>query len=144
MMKVLTISVLAVLGGIMTAGRTEARPVEKALINVPFAFEAGGQMLPAGNYQIELTMQAKAGVDGVEVVVLRGKDQFAYAAFAASVDKGNATFPRLQFRMDGQNPVLAGLAVSGKQFHVGTKTIEWQTAETTTRYVTVEDSAAGH
>jgi len=123
--------------------RTEARPVEKAQIKVPFAFVAAGQTLPAGNYQIEMLTQSKPGQDAVEVVVLRGKDHFGYASFVAFLEKGESPSPHMQFRMDSETAVLASVSVTGKSFRLGPAHEERENVETAGLYVTVGDAEEG-
>ena len=67
----------------MAGKLTEARAIEKVTVKVPFAFAIGNQMLPAGQYQIELLTHSKAGQDAIEVIAVRGKDTRAYASFLA-------------------------------------------------------------
>ena len=140
--SILTAALLATCA-ILPGARTEAHPVEKAQIKVPFAFVAGGQTLPAGNYQIEMLTESKPGQDAVEVVVLRGKDQFGYASFVASLEKGESSSPQMQFRMDSETAVLTSVSVTGKSFRLGPAHDEHENVETAGLYVTVGDAEAG-
>ncbi len=140
--SILTAALLATCA-ILPGGRTEARPMEKAQIKVPFAFVAGGQTLPAGNYQIEMLTQSKPGQDAVEVIVLRGKDHFGYASFVASLEMGESLSPKMQFRMDSDTVVLTRVSVTGKSFRLGPAHDEHEYVETVGLYVTVGNADAG-
>jgi hypothetical protein len=100
-MKKLVMAGLLTAALLLIASGVNARPVENTTVNAPFAFSVGTLILPAGTYKIELTTQATAGKDPVEVVLLRSKDQKAYASFVGRVgdDQGSTagmTFQRVQ------------------------------------------------
>ena len=99
-------------------GKAAASSVEKTTIKVPFAFAIGNQLMPAGQYQIEMLTESKPGQDNVEVLAFRGKDTRAYASFVAFLEEGAARSPRLTFRHDGEGTTLTEVQVHGKSFRL--------------------------
>jgi len=112
--KVLLTSLLAAIGLLFASGML-ARSEDGAMVQVPFAFAVGTQMLPAGSYRVKLVTNAQPGAGALEVVVLRGETRDAYASFVSRVVEGHATNAGFTFqRLQGQE-FLTEIRAQGKR-----------------------------
>jgi hypothetical protein len=142
MRESLIAATLLVIGGFAQVGTAEARPAEKTMIKVPFAFSIGNQVLPAGQYQIEMLTESKVGADAVEIIAFRGRDTHAYASFVAYLESGNAGSARLTFRHDEDGSALTKIQVSGKTYRIAPSRFAKETIENAGLYqtITAEDA----
>jgi hypothetical protein len=143
MKRILVIGALLVASGGMLVAKANARPVEKTMIKVPFAFLAGNQALPAGTYEVEMLTQSKPGQDAIEVIAFRGKDTRSYATFLAFLGEGDAKGLSLTFRRDGKNAVLTEVEVTGKSFRLAPWRYAKDTAENAALYETISADEPG-
>jgi hypothetical protein len=104
----LTASLLAPQGG-------SARFVEKTIVRVPFRFSVGSQTLPAGTYKLELATQAQPGKDALEIVVLHGREQRAYASFVSRLLSDESQSAGLSFQQAEGREFLIEIRVRGKR-----------------------------
>ena len=133
---------LFVFGVLTTANALQARPPEKATVNVPFSFAVGNQVLPPGSYQIEMLMRSKPGQDRIEVITIRGLERYAYAAVVTSLDRADAGRPRLTFRSNGKTPELTEVDITGKALRLAGADEQPEVASIY-RTVTIEEGLGG-
>jgi len=141
MTKIAMVAAL-VMGGTVFTATAGARPLQSTPIQVPFAFVAGNQMLPAGAYKIEMLTQSKPGEDAIEILALRGTDTRGYASFIAFLSAGDARSPRLTFRRSVTGAVLTELRVAGKTFRLSPSRHEQASVSTASYYQTVPSEEA--
>jgi hypothetical protein len=85
---------------------------EGITVHVPFAFQAGGKSLPAGDYRLE------AG-EASNVLVIEGSHGNSSAFLTMASESAGATEgPSLIFKRDGGTMVLSAVHLPGQQSRV--------------------------
>ena len=102
------------LAGLLGATNMEARPADSVTVEIPFAFTAGHQVLPAGLYRIEFLTHGEPGVDQMEVIALRGLETGSYTSLLARLGKSDATSPVMSFLEQPGTNALAELRAQGR------------------------------
>ncbi len=92
---ILTAGLSALLGSLVLSAQDQ-----RETASIPFAFEASGRVLPAGDYLLSET-----GSRGV--FILRSKEGDALLVSAPKNDSGEAENPRLTFNCYGNDRVLS-------------------------------------
>ena len=99
-----------VLAVLLSAMAAHAQYQDQAKVNVPFAFNAAGRTLPAGEYRVKFDERAK-------LVTLTGEEgTVALLSSYADAQSDPRTF--LQFKRVGSQWVLQQVAISGTSQHL--------------------------
>lgn len=100
---------LIIAGIILGASQfASAQTAEQVVVNVPFAFTAGGRQLPAGRYTVR-----RVKLDSEAVIVIRSEDGKASATVLTNAARGEAGPAKLTFRQYGDTYFLAGVYAPG-------------------------------
>jgi hypothetical protein len=100
---------LIIAGIILGASQlASAQTAEQVVVNVPFAFTAGGRQLPAGRYTVR-----RVKLDSEAVIRIRSADGRASATVLTNAARGEAGPARLTFRQYGDAYFLSGVYAPG-------------------------------
>jgi hypothetical protein len=108
-MKFYTVLKLAVAGGILLAAPAFAQNSVNVRVNVPFAFHVGGQVMPAGEYDMKATA-------GSSLVTIQNSDCKNTSMVLSKTEGTIAATDDLQltFRVYGAARFLDGIWAPGK------------------------------
>ncbi len=138
-MKKTVIVAALVVAGLTGAARMEARPAESVTIKIPFGFTAANRVLPAGTYKIEMLTKGKPGVDGMEVIALRGVDVHSYTAIVARLGKSEAKTPVMSFAQQRGIAILAEVFANGRSFALSSAETDYAANNPGGRFETVSE-----
>lgn len=115
----------ALLLSIVVAGQCGAQQDGAIEVNVPFAFQAGGQMLPAGEYRIQ---RLSAEMEGIQLIRrYDGKVSTTVTSLPAE-SRDKSAPPRLVFNRYGNEYFLAEIwadGTHGQRLHKSGREKEW-------------------
>ena len=115
----------ALLLSIVVAGQCGAQQGSVVEVNVPFAFQAGNQMLPAGEYRIQ---RLSAEMEGIQLIrSYDGKASTTVTSLPAE-SKDSSAPARLVFNRYGNEYFLAEIwtdGTHGRRLHKSVREKEW-------------------
>ena len=103
----------AILFSVVTAGVCYAQQPVLA-VNIPFAFQAGNQTLPAGEYRVETVLTGSGNLQRLRQV--NGDASMIVSTMSVEPKKGKVD-PELVFNRYGQKYFLAQIWTGGPQGH---------------------------
>ena len=110
-MTVRFLKVMISLGGLLAFAAAACAQTEVVTVRVPFAFQAGGTLLPAGDYRV-----SKA--DGSNILLMHGGPGASAAFLTMSVDTNASEEASLVFSRQGGSLVLSTIRLPGRESRV--------------------------
>src|SRR5215470_233860 len=124
-----------VLAVLLSAMAAHAQYQDQAKVNVPFAFNAAGRTLPAGEYRVKFDERAK-------LVTLAGEEG-TVALLSSYADEQTDPRTFLQFKRVGSQWVLQQVAISGTSQHLPDKAGKKAMIEKVAMKNSVQNSGGG-
>jgi hypothetical protein len=111
-MTVRFLKIMMLLAGLLAFTAAANAQSEVVSVHVPFAFEAGGKLLPAGNYRVDRA-------EGSNLLLIHGASGSSAVFLTMMIESAStAQTASLVFAKQGEKLVLTGVKLPGQQSRV--------------------------